>query len=75
MLFNALEAYLPRGLPAAPYSSLATQLGLSEHAIKMSVVRMRRRFREILREILAATLSRPEDVEEELRYVFSTLNE
>ena len=46
----------------------ATDLGMTEAAVKSAVQRMRQRHRELLREEIAHTVTRPEEIEEELRH-------
>ncbi len=53
------------GLPA--YTDAASQLGLSEGAVKVAVHRLRRRFGAILRLEIADTVLAPEDIEDEVR--------
>lgn len=43
---------------------------MSETAVKVAVHRLRRRYRELLRDEIAHTVTRLEEVEEELRYLF-----
>jgi RNA polymerase sigma factor (sigma-70 family) len=49
-------------------AELAAQLGISHDAVRQSISRLRKRFREIMRDLVAATLSDPTDdsVQEEL---------
>jgi len=46
-------------------------LNLTEGSVKVSVHRLRQRFRELLRAEVAHTVARPEDVDDELRYLIS----
>lgn len=55
------------------YRQIGDEIGLSESAVKVAVHRMRRRFGDILREEVAATVRGPEDVEGEIRYLFEVL--
>jgi RNA polymerase sigma-70 factor (ECF subfamily) len=52
---------------------MATQLGMSEVAIQSAVQRLRRRYRDLVRERIAATLGDPSPaaVEDEIRALFS----
>lgn len=68
-LFEALKNCVWGDEPPRPYAELATELGLSEGAVKTSVHRLRRRCREVLRAEVAQTVARPEDVDEELRHL------
>ena len=72
-LFDALRATLAGASDAAPYAELAKQLGMSEGAVKVAVHRLRQRYRALLRETIADTVSTPDEVEDELRYLFRTL--
>lgn len=49
-------------------SELASQLGMSHEAVRQAISRLRKRFREIMRELVASTLRNPTDesVQEEL---------
>ena len=48
---------------------------MSEGAVKVAVHRLRRRYRELLRGEIAETLVETEDVDAELRHLFSVLAE
>jgi RNA polymerase sigma-70 factor (ECF subfamily) len=62
------------GDPDAPrYADLTAQLSLSEDAVKMAVSRLRRRYRQLLRQEIAHTVSTPAEVEEEIRHLFAAL--
>jgi RNA polymerase sigma-70 factor (ECF subfamily) len=62
------------GEPGAPrYADLAAQLGASEAAIKMLVSRLRRRYRDLLRQEIAQTVNTPEEFEEEIRQLFAAV--
>lgn len=63
-LFGALQGAVTGG--ALDYSALASQLGQSEGALRVTVHRLKQRYRAILREEIANTVERPEDVEAEL---------
>ena len=62
------------GDPDAPrYADMAGQLGVSEDAVKMAVSRLRGRYRQLLRQEIAHTVSTPAEIEEEIRYLFAAL--
>lgn len=67
--FEVLRNYVPGGVRPPPYETAAHELGISLGAFKTEVHRMRRRFRELLRIEIAVTVSRPEQVDEELAYL------
>ncbi|MFT4692870.1 MAG: RNA polymerase sigma factor (sigma-70 family) [Limisphaerales bacterium] len=51
----------------------AQQLGMSEGAVKVSVHRLRQRFREILRSEIGQTVAEPAEVDEEMRHLVAVL--
>lgn len=71
-LFDLARAHLCGADDAVPYREVAAKLEMTEGAIKVAVHRMRNRYREILREEIAQTVSRPSDVDEEIRALFAT---
>jgi RNA polymerase sigma-70 factor (ECF subfamily) len=68
--FNALRPWL-MGDAAASHAETAHTLGMNEGAVKVAVHRLRKRFRELLRQEIAHTISDEADVEDELRYLCS----
>lgn len=56
------------------YAEAAEALGLSEASTRMAVFRMRKRLRSLIREEIAATVSSPDEVEDELRQLFAILS-
>lgn len=69
--FEVTKVFLTGEKPS--YAELAGRLGTTEAALKMSVSRMRHRYRELLRAEIADTVP-PEEVEEELRALIAALN-
>ena len=47
---------------------------MTESAVKSTVQRMRARHREILREEIAHTIARPEEIDEEIRHLREVLS-
>ena len=72
--FDALQVYLSGDRGAVPYTETQARLGLGERALKMAVLRLRRRFGELLREEIAHTVCRPEDIDEEIRALFAAVS-
>jgi RNA polymerase sigma-70 factor (ECF subfamily) len=70
-LFEYVQSCLAREESALPYAAIAARLGLTEPAVKMAVYRLRTRYREIVRAEIAHTVSTPEEIEEEIRHLFS----
>ena len=52
---------------------LAAALNMNEGALKIALHRMRRRFGEALRAEIAQTVATREEIEEELRHLFSAM--
>jgi DNA-directed RNA polymerase specialized sigma24 family protein len=70
-LFEELKPFLMAGKSAIPYAQAAASLDMTEGALRVAVHRLRRRYRELLREEIGQTLSDPAQVEEEVRALFS----
>jgi RNA polymerase sigma-70 factor (ECF subfamily) len=56
------------------YRDVATELGMSESAVKVSVHRLRQRYAVILRDEVLRTVATPEGVDEELRFLLAALS-
>jgi len=72
-VFNGLKRFLTAGRQSAGYAWAAGELGISEGAVKVAVHRLRRRYRELLREEIAQTVAGPEEIDDEIRYLLSCL--
>jgi DNA-directed RNA polymerase specialized sigma24 family protein len=72
--FEALQDALTDEESTATYAKLGQRLGLSAAAVKMAVHRLRRRYREILREEIAHTVASPDEVDDELQHLFMALS-
>lgn len=71
-LLAALEPTLV-GQSAETYAQVGDRLGLSEAAVKVAAHRLRRRYRELLREEIAQTVSEASLVDEEIRQLLASL--
>ncbi len=71
--FEALKPFLVGESRSVTYAELATRLGVSEAALKMRVQRLRYRYQRLLREEIAHTVASPEEVEDEIHYLFRVL--
>ena len=74
-LYEQLKAFLMAGKSDIPYAQAAAALEMTEGAVRVAVHRLRQRYRELLREEIAQTLSDPAQVEEEMQALFSALAE
>ncbi len=72
-LFTALKQTLLGVRETQPYAELALKLGISETAVKVTVHRLRKRYRELIRDEIANTVRDRSDVDAEMRYLFQVL--
>ena len=72
--FQRLKCFLTSDGEPSSYAELAAQLNSTEAALKMAVSRLRARYGELLREEVANTVSSPEEVEDELKALLSSLS-
>ncbi|MBI4557149.1 MAG: sigma-70 family RNA polymerase sigma factor [Candidatus Hydrogenedentes bacterium] len=72
-LFEALCPYLSGSPDTATYREVGHGLEMSEGAVKVAVHRMRKRYRELVRQEIAQTLGNEADIDGELRYLISIL--
>ena len=72
-VFNILSGYLSSERDDISYANLAAKLRVREATVKKLLYHMRRRYRFLLRDEVAQTVAEPADVEDELRYLCSTL--
>jgi RNA polymerase sigma-70 factor (ECF subfamily) len=56
------------------YAQIGRTLGLSEAAVKVAVHRLRRRFRELFRQEIARSVSKPSEIDEEIQFLFRVLS-
>lgn len=64
--FAHLKPYLSLDRERIPYAEAAAALGLEEGAVRVAVHRLRKRYRQLLREEVARTLATPDSVDDEL---------
>ncbi|PYK32370.1 MAG: sigma-70 family RNA polymerase sigma factor [Verrucomicrobia bacterium] len=72
-VFTALSKFLSTERVEISYTSLSTSLGVSEATVKRALHRLRVRYRKILREEVARTVTSPADIDDELRYLCAAL--
>jgi RNA polymerase sigma factor (sigma-70 family) len=73
--FEALRPALLGEAERTPYGKIAAELGLTEEAARAAASRLRRRYRELVREEVKSTLDDPSDLDEEIRSLFASLND
>jgi len=70
-LFVNISAFL--GGDKESYPEISRAVGMTEATLRVNVHRLRQRYRELLRLEIASTVEHSEDVDDEIRYLFSTL--
>ena len=73
-LFAELQVFLLGEKAEQSQADIAAKLGLTEGAVKSAVYRLRRRYRELLLEEIAQTVTGTGEAEEELRHLFAVLS-
>ena len=73
MLFAQLKELLADEPDRPSQAEIAKSLGMTENAVKQAFHRLRKRYRELLREEISHTVAVPGDVEDELRHFISVL--
>ncbi len=71
--FEVLKAFLAVESPPTGYAEAGRALGLDEGAVRVAVHRLRRRFRELFREVIAGTVADPTQVDDEIRHLARSL--
>jgi RNA polymerase sigma-70 factor (ECF subfamily) len=72
--FDRLSVFLNRNSESARYKAVAAEMGISAGALRMTVHRIRKRYRHVLRAEIAETVSGPQEIDEELRFLLSVLS-
>jgi len=72
-LFDAVKPLIGGDRADLPHSELAVRLGLTENALNLALLRLRRRYGELIREEIAGTVASPQEVEEELRSLIESI--
>jgi RNA polymerase sigma-70 factor (ECF subfamily) len=73
-LFDKIKNCLSANEAIHGYDRIAQELGMTKAALKMAVHRLRRRYRKLLKDEIAQTVSSPEEVEDEIRCLFAVLS-
>ena len=74
-LFEHLRVALFPGEATLPDKRIAALLGATESTVRSWLHRMRTRYGELLRQIVADTVASPEEVEAELRFLISAVSQ
>ncbi|MBT6157624.1 MAG: sigma-70 family RNA polymerase sigma factor [Planctomycetaceae bacterium] len=71
--FHELKGFIIGDHAGTTYAQAAEKLNMTEAAAKQAGSRMRRRYRELLREEIAQTVQGPNEVDDEIRNLFAIL--
>lgn len=72
-LFEHLKVYLTAEKDVIPYRDMATELEMTEGSVRVAVHRLRRRYRELLRDEIAQTVASEDQIDEEMGHLFAAL--
>lgn len=72
-LFQHLKIFLTATSTAPPYRAIAEELEMTESAVKVSVHRLRERYRNKLREEIANTVASDDEVDDELNHLLAAI--
>jgi RNA polymerase sigma factor (sigma-70 family) len=72
-LFGRLKVFLGGDDVPSSYAEVGRKVGMSEGRLRVMVHRLRQRYRELLRLEIANTVATPEEVDDEIRYLFASL--
>jgi RNA polymerase sigma-70 factor (ECF subfamily) len=71
--FEILKVWLTGDTENIPQAETALRLGLNEGAVKVAIHRLRRRFRQKIRDEIAQTVKDPAQVDEEMKCLLEAL--
>lgn len=73
-MFEVLKPFLTAGKGALLFAEAAARLDATEGAVRVAAHRLRKRYRQLLRDEIAQTLTDPAQVDEEMRALFSAFS-
>ena len=72
--FEQLKIFLTAGKGELSHADAAKTLGMDDGAVRVAVHRLRKRYRQLLRDEIAQTLSDPAQVDEEMQALFGAFS-
>ena len=72
-VFDRLKVFLGGGSSDESYASVGRALDMSNGAVKVAVHRLRCRYRDLLRQEIAQTVTSPEETEAEIRHLWAAV--
>ncbi len=73
-LFDELKIFISGRAEAGDYADTAKRLAMTEVAVRVAVHRLRQRYRDSLRHEIAQTVGSREEVDEEIRHLFTAFS-
>lgn len=73
-LFEAFQAHLWEDATSVPYAELCAQFDLTPVNLRVTFHRFRQRYRDLLRQAVAATVATEAEVEDELRFLMQVVS-
>jgi len=70
-LFEAMRPFLMGGAERGAYGQVAARLCKSEGAVRVAVTRLRQEFRQVLRQEVGLTVGTEQEIDEEIRHLFT----
>jgi len=74
LLYDRLKILDAGDQDCPSYAEVAVGLGLTEGGVKSAISRMRSRYRELVREEVANTVSNPNEIDDEIRYLITVIS-
>ena len=71
--FDEMKSFLIEGKDAPSFAEMALRLQVTEASLKWSVHQLRKRYGEIFHEEIARTVSGPDEIEDEIRHLFTVM--
>jgi RNA polymerase sigma-70 factor (ECF subfamily) len=71
--FDEMKTFLSGEKRPVPHAEVAERLGITPLAVKVAVHRLRKRFRDALREEIAQTVATPDEIDSELQALYAAL--
>ncbi|MCX6951064.1 MAG: sigma-70 family RNA polymerase sigma factor, partial [Verrucomicrobia bacterium] len=73
--FEALRPFLTHQPGAGDYERLADRLGLARATVAVTVHRLAKRYRELIRAVVAETVADPAELDAELRHLLQSVSD
>ena len=71
--FEHLKSHLTGQEPRIPFREVASELGMTEVAVRGAMYRLRQRFGQLIRAEIAETVANPDEVDDEVRHLLAVV--